>query len=80
MVTPLFDRLKSWPPFLKATIGIPASFVGLLSYVLIKFALAVPWDIIRILMGITALIALMRKVDLLYIVVIGGIVSIWLFL
>ena len=53
--------------------------MGLLVYVLIKFGLAVPWDILRILLGVVALIALIKKIDLLYIVIIGGIISIWLF-
>jgi len=53
--------------------------VGLLLFVLVKFGLAVPWDILRILLGVVALIALIKKIDLLYVVVIGGLVSIWLF-
>lgn len=39
----------------------------------------VGWDIIRILLGVVALIALIKKIDLLYVVTIGGIVSILLF-
>jgi len=49
-IYPFFDRLKSSPLFLNATKGIMASFVGLLLFVSIKFALAVPWDIIRVLL------------------------------
>ena len=79
VINPVFDRLKSSSLFLKATKGIMASFVGLLLYVLIKFALAVPWDIIRVLLGVAALTALIKKIDLLYVVVIGGIISVWLF-
>jgi chromate transporter len=79
VINPVFDRLKSSSLFLKATKGILASFVGLLLYVLIKFALAVPWDIIRVLLGVAALTALIKKIDLLYVVVIGGIISVWLF-
>lgn len=79
IITPFFDRLKSSPLFLKATRGILASFVGLLLYVLIKFVIAVPWDIPRVLLGVVALIALLKRIDLLYIVIIGAIISIWLF-
>jgi len=79
IINPVFDRLKASPLFLKATQGILASFVGLLLFILIKFALAVPWDIIRVLLGMVALIALIKKIDLLYVVIIGGIISIWLF-
>jgi chromate transporter len=79
IVNPIFDRLKASPLFLKATKGILASFVGLLLYVLLKFGLAVPWDIFRVLLGVAALIALIKKIDLLFIVIIGGLISIWLF-
>jgi chromate transporter len=78
-IVPYFDRLKRSPYFLKATKGILATFVGLLLYAMIKFALAVPWDILRILIGVIALATLLKKVDLLYIVGITGSVSIWLF-
>jgi chromate transporter len=79
IVNLIFDRLKASPLFLKATKGILASFVGLLLYVLLKFGLAVPWDIFRVLLGVAALIALIKRIDLLYIIAIGAIISIWLF-
>jgi chromate transporter len=79
IINPVFDRLKSSPLFLKATKGILASFVGLLVYVLIKFGLAVPWDVLRVLLGAVAIVALFKKIDLLYIVIAGGIVSLVLF-
>ena len=79
ITTPFFDRLKSSPLFLKATQGILASFVGLLFFVSVKFGLAVPWDVLRVLLGVVVLIALIKKIDLLYIVSLGGIISIWLF-
>lgn len=76
---PFFDRLKASPYFLRATKGILASFVGLLLFVTIKFALVVPWDIFKVLFGCTALFALMRKVDLLYVVLIGAAISLFMF-
>jgi chromate transporter len=79
IIHPIFDRFKTSPLFVKATKGIMASFVGLLLYVFIKFALAVPWDIFRVLLGGAALIALIKKIDLLVIVAIGGILSVGLF-
>ncbi|MCX5854527.1 MAG: chromate efflux transporter [Deltaproteobacteria bacterium] len=72
-----FDRLKNSAYFMKAIDGIFASFVGLLLFVCIKFAITVPWDIIRILLGIVALAALLRKVDILYIVSIGAVISVF---
>lgn len=79
IISPFFDRLKSSPLFLKAAQGILASFVGLLGYVSVKFGLAVPWDVLRILLGVVVLAALIKKIDLLYIVAVGGVVSLWLF-
>jgi len=78
-VTPFFDRLKTSKYFVGATKGILATFVGLLFYATIKFASAVPWDSVRILLGLGALIALIKKVDILYVVLIGAIISMIIF-
>jgi chromate transporter len=75
-VAPFFDRLKNSVYFMKAIDGIFASFVGLLLFVCIKFAMTVPWDFLRILLGLAALTALLRKVDILYIVLVGAAVSV----
>ncbi|HUH65615.1 MAG TPA: chromate efflux transporter [Syntrophales bacterium] len=75
-VAPFFERLKNSVYFRQAIDGIFASFVGLLLFVCIKFAMAVPWDIIRIALGIATLVALLRKVDVLYIVAVGAIISV----
>jgi chromate transporter len=75
-IAPIFDRLRSSPYFARVIDGILASFVGLLIYVLIKFALAVPWDEVRIILGLAALAALIRKVDILYIVPAGAVLSV----
>jgi chromate transporter len=76
-VAPFFDRLKKSLYFRKAIDGIFASFVGLLLYVCIKFSIAVPWDVIRIVLCLAALIALFRKVNILYIVPIGAVISVF---
>jgi chromate transporter len=76
---PFFHRLKQSSIFARVTRGILASFVGLLLYVTVRFALAVPWDILRVCLVAAALIALLRKVDLLYIVLIGAAISVALF-
>ncbi len=75
-IAPIFDRLKNSVYFKKAIDGIFASFVGLLLYVCFKFTMAVPWDIVRILLGFAALGALLRKVDVLYIVPVGAVLSV----
>jgi chromate transporter len=76
-VAPFFDRLKNSIYFMKAIDGVFASFVGLLLYVCIKFTIVVPWDIIRILLCLAALTALLRKVNILYIVPIGAAISVF---
>ena len=78
-VTPFFDRLKTSKYFVGATKGILATFVGLLFYATIKFASAVPWDVVRLLLVSAALTALARKVDILYVVLIGAIISMIIF-
>jgi chromate transporter len=78
IVAPFFDRLKNSVYFLRAIDGIFASFVGLLLYVCFKFATTVPWDIARILLGLAALAALIRKVDILYIVLAGAVISVFI--
>jgi len=75
-VAPLFDKLKRSPYFSKATKGILASFVGLLLFVSVKFILNVPWDLVRVLLGLAAMLALVKKVDVLYVVLLGAVMSI----
>ena len=76
---PFFHKLKTSPIFAGATKGILASFVGLLLYVTIKFALAVPWDLVRVGLAVATLIALFKKIDLIYIVPIAAVLSVVLF-
>jgi chromate transporter len=76
MAAPFFDKLKASEYFSKATKGILASFVGLLLSVTLKFGLNVSWDLIRVLFGLAAMTALMKKVDVLYVVLAGAVVSI----
>lgn len=78
-ITPFFDRLKNSSLFLKATKGILASFVGLLFFVTVKFAIVVPWDTIKVLLGLAALFALMKKANVLYVVLAGAVLSLFLF-
>ena len=79
VLSPIMDKLKNSRYFLKATKGILASFVGLLLYVTFKFSWAVHWDITRILFGLAVLGALIKKVDLLYVVLASAIISVFIF-
>ena len=76
-VAPFFDRLKNSVYFNKVIDGIFTSFVGLLLYVCIKFTMVIPWDIVRILLCLAALTALLRKVDIMYIVPTGAVISVF---
>ena len=78
-ITPVMDRLKTSAWFLRATKGIFASFVGLLFYVTAKFALAVPWDVIRVVLVCAVFVALCKKVDILYVVLAAAAVSAFIF-
>jgi chromate transporter len=86
--TPSFVLLVTTAPFLKsmnrsrlfkkAVRGVLASFVGLLLSVTIRFALAVPWNSVRVVLAAAALYALIRKVDILYIVAGGALIALFL--
>ena len=78
-VTPFFDRLKSAKYFSGTTRGILASFVGLLFYMTIRFAVAVPWEPGKVLFGIAVVFALARKMNILYVVLIGSVLSMVVF-
>jgi Chromate transport protein ChrA len=74
-VTPVMDRLRTSVYFARATKGILASFIGLLFFVTVKFGLAVPWDVIRVALACAAFVALIRKMDILYVVLITAVIS-----
>ncbi len=78
-IIPVMDRLRTYVYFLRATRGILASFVGLLFFVTVKFALAVPWDVLRILLVCAAFAALIKKLDILYVVLVTAVISIVVF-
>ena len=75
---PFFEKLKRSRMFSGAIKGILASFVGLLLFVTIKFALAVPWDLVRILLAMGSFLAILKKIDILYIVPVGAAISLTL--
>ena len=78
-VVPYFDRLKSSAAFARASKGIAASFVGLLLFATVKFGSAVQWDTFKVLLAVAALAALLRKVDILYVVLAGAVISVLAF-
>jgi len=51
------------------------SFVGLLASVTVHFALAAPWSIPSSIIAGAALVALLLKVDVLWVVLVGAAIS-----
>jgi hypothetical protein len=54
--------------------------VGLLLAVTIRFALNIHWDLSHLLLASGALIALLLKVDILWVVLVGTIISVIIFI
>ena len=75
-LVPYFDKLRTSPYFNKVIGGILCSFVGLLLTVTFRFAGNVQWDIRRLILAGAAFVALLLKVDILWVVVIGTIISV----
>jgi len=75
-LSPYFDRLQTSRYFNKVIGGILCSFVGLLLTTTIRFALGIQWDMPHILLASGVLTALLLKVDILWVVVIGTSASI----
>lgn len=78
LIVPRFDRLKQNLRFQMAMRGILASFVGLLLSVTVRFAIAVPWSPISVMIGCAALIALMLDVGVPWVVLPGAVLSAFL--
>jgi chromate transporter len=76
VTAPYYDKLRGSPYFNKAIVGIICSFVGLLLSVTLRFALGVPWEPVRILLAAAAFLALLWKVDIFYVILIGTIIAI----
>jgi chromate transporter len=79
-IAPYFEHLRASPIFQKVIGGVLCSFVGLLATVTIRFALNIQWDLAHGLLSGAALIALLLKVDILWVILIGTILSIMIFL
>jgi chromate transporter len=72
---PYYDRFSSSPRFYRAVNGALCSFVGLLASAAYHFALNVPWDAFHLAMAGAAFIALINKVEILWVVLAGAIIS-----
>lgn len=79
LLIPHYDRLKGIKAVRVMEQGILASFVGLLGLVLYNFSRITFVDVSSVLFTVGAFIALLKKLDLAYILLIGSILSIVLF-
>lgn len=75
---PYFDRLSRSRTFNRATSGVLCSFVGLLGSVAFRFASSMEGDLIHAVMAVVAFIALLKEVDILWVILVGAIVSVFL--
>ena len=78
-IAPYFDRLRRSRHFHKAIGGVLCSFVGLLLTVAVRFGWNIHWDVVRAALAGAALAALLLKVDILWVVLAGSIVSVLCF-
>ncbi len=74
-VVPYFDRLQGNALFQRGLRGALVSFVGLLLAVTIQFTLAIHWGVYQALIALVAFLAFRLKVDILWVVLVGAVVS-----
>jgi len=72
---PHFDRLHQSAVFRRAVRGALLSFVGLLLSTAVRFGMAATWSVPAVILAVLAFVALRFKIDTVWIVVIGGIIS-----
>ncbi len=76
LVEPYFDRFKRNRYFRKAITGILLSFVGLLLAVTVRLGINVGWEVWSVVLALAAFVALRFKVDVLWVVLVGGVISV----
>lgn len=74
-IVPFFDKLRQYPQFNKVINGILCSFVGLLAVITYRFGADIHWTAINIIFALAAFILLIKKVDILWIILAGIILA-----
>jgi chromate transporter len=77
-IIPFFDKLRSYHQFNKVINGILCSFVGLLVVITYRFTIGIHWNLVNIIFAVAAFVLLVRKVDVIWIILGGVILSILL--
>lgn len=75
-IIPFFDKLRAYPQFNKVINGVLCSFVGLLSVITVRFGIDIHWTTFNILFATTAFILLIKKVDVVWIIAAGIVITI----
>lgn len=78
-LAPYFDKIRDSPSFRRIFSGILFSFVGLLVSVTIRLAMSIPWDIHAIILLIGTFTALVLGAEILWVVLVGIVISYLLF-
>lgn len=76
VTVPYLDRMQRSVLFRRAIRGVLVSFVGLLAAVGMNFGLAVSWTMLSVIVAAAAFVALRLKIDILWVVLAGVIVSV----
>ncbi len=79
LLMPYYDRLKRMPAVQTIEQGILGSFIGMLALVLVDFGRAALIDLPSVLMFLGAFLALHKKIDIAYILLIGAVLSVLIF-
>ena len=74
-IIPFFDKLSSYSQFNKVINGILCSFVGLLAVVTYRFTDGIHWDLANVIFTLVAFGLLLRKVDVIWVIVGGVLLS-----
>jgi chromate transporter len=73
------DRIRNNPIFLKGKRGILSSFCALLLFASFKLSFTIDWNIIKLFFFIASLLVLYKGINILYVVIFGGLLSFILF-
>lgn len=76
VVEPYFSRFKNNRYFRRAITGVLLSFVGLILAVTVRLGLDVSWEVWSVVLAVGAFAALRLKVDVLWVVAAGGVISV----
>ena len=74
-IIPFFDKLRMHPQFYRAINGILCSFVGLLTVITYRFTLGIHWNLVNVIFTLIAFVLLVKKVDVIWVVIGGVIIS-----